>query len=116
MWEVLEEIFKEIGLPYSRQGSYETESELPNSFFTFWNVATNSISFYNDYELKVDWEWAIYIYTNDPSILYSKLNEFIDLAKKKGFVCNGRGKDIASGIQNYFGRYVTITYSQIENK
>ena len=35
MWSKLEEVFIELNLPYSRQGSYGEGDSLPASFFTF---------------------------------------------------------------------------------
>ena len=53
MWEKLQEVFEEIGLPYSRQGSFGVDEKLPDSFFTFWNI--DCILFYpifSDYWFK----------------------------------------------------------------
>lgn len=110
MWETLEKIFDEIGLPYFRQGSFSETDKLPDSFFTFWNVATLDNSYYNNNNIRTIYEWAIYFYTNNANIIYSKMNEFINLAKENGFIIDGNGNDINSNEVNYFGRYVLITY------
>lgn len=115
MWEKLEAIFQTIGLPYSRQGSYEEGADLPDSFFTFWNYDTPNIVFYDNEVNKKNNIWNIYFYTNDNSLLYSKLNEFIIQAKTNGFIVNGNGKDIPSDIPNYFGRYVVINDVETTN-
>ena len=40
MWELLESIFNELGLPYFRQGSLSQDGDYPYpSFYTFWNVS-----------------------------------------------------------------------------
>lgn len=113
MWTKLEEAFEEMGFPYSRQGSYEEDEELPSSFFTFWNADTPEDGFFDNEANRAVWVWYIYFYTKDPSYLYSKLEEFIRIAKSKGFIVEGKGKDLASGEPDYFGRYVSIRY--IEN-
>ena len=110
MWEKLEPIFEELELPYSRQGSYEEDEELPESFFTFWNMDTPESGYYDNDAHKAVWLWAIYFYTKNPALIYSKLENFIKIAKEKGFIAEGRGRDIASGIPNYSGRYVVIKY------
>ncbi len=115
MWAKLEPIFEAVGLPYSRQGSYNDGDELPPSFFTFWNVDTPEGGYYDNEAHQAVWYWYIYFYTTDPAILYSKLDELIKLCKAAGFVVDGRGKDIASGEPNYLGRYVPIKYVEQYN-
>lgn len=110
MWTKLEEAFKEIGLEYARQGSYTDESKYPESFFTFWNADTPEGGFYDDKAHQAVWVWYIYFYTKDPSLIYSKLEDFIRIAKEKGFIPQGKPKDIASGEVNYLGRYVQMKY------
>lgn len=110
MWEKLEPIFQQLELPYSRQGSYEEDAELPESFFTFWNMDTPEGGYYDNKAHKAVWFWSIYFYTKNPTLIYSKLNEFITMAKEQGFIAEGRGRDIASGIPNYNGRYVVLKY------
>lgn len=113
MWSKLEEIFVKLGLPYSRQGSYDSSEDYPASFFTFWNSDTPEESYYDNTSTKAVWIWYIYFYTKNASIFYSKMDEFIALAKKKGFITEGRGNDIPSDRPDYFGRVVRIKF--IEN-
>lgn len=116
MWEKLEPIFQQIGLPYSRQGSYEEDADLPESFFTFWNMDTPEGGFYDNKARKAVWFWAIYFYTKNPTLLYSKLDEFITMAKANGFIADGRGRDIASGTPDYNGRYVVVKWIDYDDK
>ena len=110
MFEKLEEIFIELGLPYSRQGSYEEADELPASFFTFWNMDTPEDGFYDNEAHQAVWFWAVYYYTKDPSSIFHKMQEFYIIAKEKGFIPDGRGKDIPSGLPDYSGRMLIIKY------
>lgn len=113
MWEKLEKVFKAIGLDYSRQGSYAADAEFPTSFFTFWNYDIPEDGFFDNKSNRAIWIWQVYFYTSDPNIIYSKMQEFIDLAKKEGFIPDSRGMDIPAGIPNYMGRMVQIKF--IEN-
>lgn len=115
MWSKLEEVFEELQLPYSRQGSYPDDATLPTSFFTFWNADTPEDGFFDNKANCAVWVWVVYFYTKDASLIYSKLEDFITMAKEKGFVVQGRGKDIASGEPDYFGRYVQIKYVEKYN-
>lgn len=110
MWSKLEEVFEKMGLPYSRQGSYSDESEYPASFFTFWNPEATEEEYYDNGAHRAIWYWDIYYYTNDPSTLYGKMDEFAKLAKEAGFILDGRGNDIASDRPDYPGRTISIIY------
>lgn len=114
MWAKLEEVFNEVGLPYSRQGSFSRDDELPESMFTFWNVETPDTWFFDNNNYRVEWEWVVYFYTKDPAILYTKMEDFIRIAREKGFLADGNGKDIQSDNPEYLGRYVRLVY--VENK
>ena len=115
MWSKLEEAFEQAGLPYSRQGSYSDDGELPPSFFTFWNADTPEGGFYDNKAHSASWVWVVYFYTKNASIIYSKLDELITILKQKGFIVPDKGKDIASGEPDYFGRYVQIKYVEKYN-
>lgn len=115
MWSKLEEVFELVGLEYTRQGSYSDDATLPQSFFTFWNADTPEQGFYDNKAHCAVWYWYVYFYTKDASLLYSKLDDFIRIAKEKGFIAQGKAKDIASGEPDYFGRYVQIKYVEKYN-
>lgn len=115
MWSKLEPIFEQLQLPYFRQGSFADDEEMPGSFFTFWNADTPERGYFDNKANCAVWYWYVYFYTNEPSLLYSKLDEFIKLCKGAGFIVEGRGKDIASGQVDYLGRYVQIKYVEQYN-
>lgn len=110
MWSKLEEVFVALELPYFRQGSFSDDEELPESFFTFWNADTPEAGYYDNKAHSAVWFWYVNFYTKDASLLYTKLEQFITMAKEKGFITAGKPKDIASGEPNYLGRYVQIKY------
>lgn len=113
MWDKLEEVFKALGLPYSRQGSYAKDEKLPKSFFTFWNYDTPEGGFYDNRSHNCIWVWYVYFYTSDPSLIYTKMDSFCKIASSKGFILNGKPNDIPSDEPDYYGRFVQIAY--IEN-
>ena len=111
----LKELFKEIGLPYFRQGSLSDEDYQP-SFFTFWNINTPNDSFYDNKETRYIERVQIGFYTNDANKIYSQLDEggeFFTKAKQRGFVFEGRANDAPADKANYFGR---VAYIKIINK
>lgn len=112
MWSKLEKVFKQIGLDYSRQGSYSDSSEYPESFFTFWNFDAPEEGFYDNKAKRSVWFWQVYYYTCDPATLYTQMDEFIRLAKAEGFIVEGRGMDIASDRPDYPGRTIRVKYAE----
>lgn len=110
MWTKLQEVFERIGLPYDRQGSYSDESEYPPSFFTFWNPNTEERAHYDNRSNCAIWFWTVNYYTNDPSTLYTQMDEFVKYAKEVGFTVEGRGYDVNSDRPDYPGRTITVIY------
>ena len=104
-------LFEEIGLPYYRQGSMSDEDYQP-SFFTFWNVDTPNDSFYDNAEHRFIEYIQVGFYTSDASKIYSVMEDFIERAKAKGFVLEGRPKDANADKANYYGRvcYIRIIH------
>lgn len=112
MWEKLEKVLEKTELPYYRQGSLVDMDDVPKTFITFWNTATPFNAFYDNEPRATDWTWAIYFYTTDPSVLYSLPTDFLKLAKEEGFILQTKATDIASGMDGYFGRFLTIQYRE----
>lgn len=119
MWEKLEKVLTKFeeqeGLPYYRQGSLTEGEELPSSFITFWNSSTPESAFYDNDPHSAIWTWQIYIYTNDPSKLYTLADSFLELAREEGFVRQGKANDIASSIESYVGRFFTLKFIEKYN-
>lgn len=104
-------LFDEIGLPYFRQGSM-SDADYQPSFFTFWNIDTPNDSFYDNGERRYIEYIQVGFYTNDASLIYSQMEDFIARAKGKGFVVEGRARDANADKDNYFGRicYIRIIH------
>ena len=100
-------LFEKIGLPYFRQGSLSDE-DYKDSFFTYWNINTPNTSYYDNNETRYIEDVMIYFYTNDAKLIYSKMDEFIEEAKKAGFVVTSRAYDTPADKDNYYGRLVRI--------
>lgn len=110
MWSKLEDVFRTMGLDYSRQGSYTDDREYPPSFFTFWNFDIPEDGFFDNEAHRAVWYWQICYYTRFPETLYSRMDEFTELAKAAGFIVEGRGEDVLSDRPDYPGRMVRIKY------
>lgn len=101
------DLFEEIGLPYFRQGSL-SDKEYPNSFFTFWNIDTPFIKFRDNNSKNYVEYIQVGFYTNNANLIYSQMDDFINRAKQKGFILEGKAKDTDADQDNYFGRLVYL--------
>lgn len=100
-------LFDEIGKPYFRQGSMSDRDYAPE-FFTFWNVDTPNLQI-RDNKTKSYVEFVqIGYYTNNADLIYSRMDEFIQKAKEKGFVIASNPHDANADKENYFGRVCFI--------
>jgi len=111
-WTALEGVLEASGYPYARQGSYAESEELPPTFLTFWNIDVPSDSFYDDDAHRRIWRWQIYLYTKDPRLLYSVLDDVLADAKSRGFVIEVNARDIETDTPDYVGRTARILYSE----
>ena len=114
MLDILEEIFEQMGVSVSRQGRFLKTGELPDTIFTYWNLGSKIKQIYDNDYFAIEWEWAVFLYMQDESQIYTKMSEFITMAMEKGFYPDGMGSDVPSDEQNYVARYVKLKY--IENK
>ena len=105
------ELFNKLGLPYFRQGTLSTDN-YPESFFTFDNFSTTFQAYYDNSNWKEIVKVQVGFYTNNVSLIYSKMDEFLAEAKAVGFVLKGGAYDVPSGKDNYFGRSVAIDIIQ----
>ena len=100
-------LFEEMGKPYFRQGSMSDRDYAPE-FFTFWNVDTPNLQI-RDNKVKSFVEFVqIGYYTNNANLIYSRMDEFIQKAKEKGFVIASNPQDANADKESYFGRVCFI--------
>ena len=110
MWSKLEEVFEELGLPYFRQGSLAPEEPYPSpSFYTCWCIDERFADQYDNKPSVKLYTWAVYSYTNDPSKIYSLLDDVVLKASEKGFIIGAR-EDVDSDEAGYYGRYLVMSY------
>lgn len=100
-------LFEEMGYEYFRQGSL-ADKTYPTSFFTFWNYDTPNLQHRDNNTKNYSINVMIYFYTNNASLIYSVMDEFIKLAKQRGFIVSGRAYDTPADQDDYFGRLVNI--------
>ena len=102
-----------MDLPYYRQGSFGEDDVYPSSFFTYWKLDNPFGDYGDNKEHSLITRYAVYFYTNDPSVLESTLDDFVIRAKEQGFIISGKGVDVPSDDKAFIGQKINITFKQM---
>lgn len=113
MEDNLIQILESLGYPVFRQGSMSDEDSYPETFFTFWNNESVDHSHYDNSEYGTAWDFDVNVYSDDPTLTYSVLEEARLLLKAAGWIISGKGYDIASDEATHTGRGMNAQYLQI---
>lgn len=106
--DLLISLLETFGFPVFRQGSLTDDNEYPDTFFTFWNNESYDDSFYDNENNSENSDFDVNIYSNDPSLIYSKLREAKKLLKANGFIVYDSGHDVGSDEPSHVGRGIGI--------
>jgi hypothetical protein len=96
--------------PVIRQGSLAPEDAYPETFFTFWNNSSSDWSHYNNNETGWIWSFDVNFYSNNPTLVNTKLDEARALLKTNGWIIDGRGYDLATDEVTHTGRGMVALY------
>lgn len=110
MEELLIGTLEEMGYPIRRQGSFSSDEEYPEHFFTFWNNAADGESFYDNRENRIIWNYDLNFYSTDPNLIYKELLKAKSLLEKVGFLLFGKGYDVASDEPTHTGRGINVLF------
>lgn len=98
--------------PVHLQGDLEPNTAYPDHFFTYWNDASDGISFYSNEEGAIVWQYSLNFYSVAPDMVYSKLMEAKKRLKAAGFIVTGGGYSVMSDEPTHTGRGITVRYRQ----
>lgn len=116
MTDFLYQLLESRGFPVYRQGSLNSASDYPDSFYTYWNYDTPETGFYNNQAHKTIWGYWVYFYATNPQLLEAELNELIKELKKNGCILpDGRGLDVDSGNESHVGRMITVQIMEVND-
>lgn len=108
-------ILNSFGYPVYRQGSMSDDETYPPTFFTFWNSDSPDHSHYDNSDYGTEWNFNIYVYSNNPELTYSLLAEAREALKAAGWICQGKGYDVQSDEETHTGRGLEVIYLQFNN-
>lgn len=110
MEDELIQILGPFHYPIIRQGSLTPGDDYPATFFTFWNNSDTEQSAYDNETLLAVQAFDVNVYSNDPTTLYSLLDQARAAFKAAGWQTPDRGHDIASDEPTHRGRGFSVTY------
>ena len=101
-------ILSGFGYPVYRQGSMSNDEKYPPTFFTFWNYDSPDHSHYDNDDYGTEWDFNIYVYSNNPELTYSLLDQARTALKQAGWICQGKGFDVQSDEETHTGRGLNV--------
>lgn len=110
MEDDLIQILETLGYPVFRQGSMSDEEVYPSTFLTFWNNNSPNHAHYNNNEYGTDWDFNIFVYSEDPSKTYSVLLEARSALKEAGWITPSKGFDVDSDEATHTGRGLEVFF------
>ena len=100
-------ILETFGFPVFLQGSLNEDENYPPSFFTFWNFETPEDVHYDNKPARAVWGVWVYLYSDDPETVDTKLIEAAKALKADGWIIEGKGEDVVSDEPTHTGRMIT---------
>lgn len=103
---------KELGYPVIKQGSLPPDEPYPDNFFTYWNNASDGVSFYDNDENGILWSYSVNSYSTNERNVDSNLIAAKKRLRQAGFIVYGSGYDVASDEPTHTGRGMTVLYRE----
>lgn len=94
------------------QGTLNPDEAFPETFITFSITDSEFDAFYNNDANKIDWSLAAMIYSSDPDTIDTIAKGLIKDCKVAGFIPQGAGNDIPSGVETHTGWAIDFLYPQ----
>lgn len=103
-------ILEAYNYPVRLQGSIAPEEGYPETFFTIWNNETTDGNHYDNNPVSCIWDFTVYLYSTDPTIVNTVLESAIGDLKAAGWIISGKGYDVPSDEPTHTGRAVDVLY------
>jgi hypothetical protein len=109
------DILEQFDYPVDRQGSYAGK-DYPDTFITFWNSDSTDHAHYDNHEYGTSWIYNVYVYSVDPEITFTLLEQIRTELKNNNWIVPGKGFDVTTEEPSHTGRGITIYYLEIESE
>ena len=107
----LSDVLESFGYPVYLQGSVTDDDEsYPESFFTYFNNDSDGLTYYDNAERRVFWDFDVNAYSTSPDTAQQMLLQARDALRARGYIVPGKGYDIISDEPTHMGRGINATY------
>lgn len=106
----LHDVLESFGLPVYLQGSMADSEPYPESFYTYYNNDTGGLTYYDNMEKSVVWDFDVNAYSANPDTAQQMLMQARDALRARGYIVPGKGYDIISDEPTHMGRGINATY------
>lgn len=113
MVDTLIELLESFGYPVYRQGSLTKDDPYPETFITYWNVESPDHAHYDNSDFGTAWGFMLFVYSSDPDLTYSIIEDIRSLLQSNDWVVVGRGYDAASDEITHTGRAIDVYFLEI---
>ena len=116
MKQELIDLLNTFGYPVKLQGTLTEQEAYPQSFFTFWNDSADDGSHYDNEAINFVWEFTVYFYSTDSSLVNTMLLEAKKLLKHNGWIVGGKGYDVPSDEISHTGRAIDVLFIELNKE
>lgn len=99
-----------FGYPVYLQGSMTDDEPYPDSFYTYYNNDSDGLTFYDNGEVTVTWDFDVNSYSASPDTAQDMLMQAKEALKALGYIVPGKGYDIISDEPTHTGRGINAIY------
>lgn len=116
MEDSLIQLLESFNYPVMRQGSLAKNQKYPATFITFWNNDEYGQSYYDNKTTSVIFDYAINVYSSDPSTAYDLIGNIRKLLLQNNWIITDRAFDVPSDEITHVGRGLTAMFLKLENQ
>lgn len=113
MEDQLLEILTSFKYPVYRQGSMSDDEAYPPTLITFWNNDSPDHAHYDNSEYGSAWDYTVFVYSSDPTLVYSVLMDIKTALKNADWIVPSKGFDVASDAPTHTGRAIEVFYLEV---
>lgn len=113
MEDQLLEILTSFKYPVYRQGSMSDDEAYPPTLITFWNNDSPDHAHYDNSEYGSAWDYTVFVYSSDPTLVYSVLMDIRTALKNADWIVPSKGFDVASDEPTHTGRAIEVFYLEV---
>ena len=85
----------------------------PPTLITFWNNDSPDHAHYDNSEYGSAWDYTVFVYSSDPTLVYSVLMDIRTALKNADWIVPSKGFDVASDEPTHTGRAIEVFYLEV---